>query len=99
MEHMDLIQIVFFLGLYFDGHGLSFDLFAVMDNLSFKFSDCWNCFLNENQKSAWESLSSYYYLTVLYFISAFDLDIYSHFYLSLGSIYFLKHGHAMVLNN
>jgi hypothetical protein len=38
MEHMDLIQIVFFLGLYFDGHGLSFDLFAIMDNLSFKFS-------------------------------------------------------------
>jgi len=99
MEHMDLIQIVFFLGLYFDDHDLSFDLVAIMDNLSFKFSDCWNCFLNENQKSAWESLSSYYYLIVLYFISAFDLDIYFHFYLSLGSIYFLKLGHAMVLNN
>jgi hypothetical protein len=52
MEHMDLIQIVFFLGFYFDGHDLSFDLVAIMDNLSFKFSDCWNCFLNENQKSA-----------------------------------------------
>lgn len=96
---MDLIQIIFFQEFYFDGHGFNFDLVTIMDNLSFKFSDYWNYFLNENQKSAWASLSSYYYLTVLYLINAFDLDIYSHFYFSLGSIYFLKLGQGMVLNN
>ena len=101
MEHMDLIRILFFHRFYSDDLGFSFDLMAAMDNYSLKFFDCLSCFLYGNQKFTWASLSSYCYLIILYFVNVFNLDIYSHFYLSLGSIYFLKLDRAvhLVLNN